>query len=143
MRKPVADKTETAVAYLAARFWFVGSRISHVTLHGFLPRQPGLRRHRRLWPGQFVAREVGWDLLKAIYWQIKIVFLAQARGIDFRGGSAAEPGGPPSSKPRRMPREFYSSALREGFWTCLCDGVRHRSISETADLLRLRNTSDL
>jgi hypothetical protein len=32
-----------------------------------------------LWPGQFVAREVGWDLLKVIYWQIKIVFLARAR----------------------------------------------------------------
>src|SRR5215831_16534689 len=40
MCKPVSDKTETAVAYLAARFWFVGSRISLVALHGVLPRQP-------------------------------------------------------------------------------------------------------
>src|SRR5262249_10865204 len=42
MCKPVADKTETAVAYLAARFWFVGSRIRLVAFHGVLPRQPRL-----------------------------------------------------------------------------------------------------
>jgi hypothetical protein len=109
MRKPVADKTETAVAYLAARLWFVGSRI----IHGFLPRQPGLRRHRRLWPGQFVAREVGWDLLKAIYWQIKIVFLARARGIDLRGGCSARR--PTVVNAARNATQVFSSAMWEGF----------------------------
>ena len=34
MCKAVADKAETALAYLAARLWFVGSRISLVARHG-------------------------------------------------------------------------------------------------------------
>src|SRR5262249_30330215 len=38
MCKPVSDKTETAVAYLAARFWFVGSMISHIALHEVPPQ---------------------------------------------------------------------------------------------------------
>jgi hypothetical protein len=56
MCKPVADKTETAVAYLAARFWFAGSKISHIALHEVLPGNPGFYRHRQLWRVQFVAR---------------------------------------------------------------------------------------
>jgi hypothetical protein len=92
MCKPVADKTETAVAYLAAGFWFVGSRISLVALHGVLPQ----------------ATRAYTDIASC--------------GADpntsnnlTHGGSAAKPGGRQLSKtPRRMPREFFMFGYEGG-----------------------------
>jgi hypothetical protein len=57
MRKSVADQTEFAITYFTTWRWFDGFRISLDALHEFLPRRPGLHRHRQLWRGQFVARE--------------------------------------------------------------------------------------
>jgi hypothetical protein len=68
MRKPVTDKTEPAVTYLAARLRLGGSTISLVAHHGGNPKQtPASRDYRWLWRRQFIAREVAWDLLGQPY----------------------------------------------------------------------------
>jgi len=90
MCKPVSDKTETAVAYLAARFWFVGSRISLVALHGVLP------------PAYTDITSCGADnslLAKSagILWQIKIVLLGSKikdRRVSIAGPLSKISGGP-------------------------------------------------
>jgi hypothetical protein len=69
MSKSVADQTETAVAYLAARLWFVGSGISLVACHRGPPQATRLyaQDYRQLWRAQFVGREGDCDLLDQPY----------------------------------------------------------------------------
>ena len=70
MCKPVADKTETAVAYLAARFRFVGFGISLVAFHGVPPQATRLTQ-----TSPVVARTSLLAKSAGISRQIKIVLL--------------------------------------------------------------------
>jgi hypothetical protein len=67
MRTAVVDKTEPAATYLAARLWFVGSTIRLVAHHGGFRQTPAYKDYRELQRGQWLAREVAWDLLGQRY----------------------------------------------------------------------------
>jgi hypothetical protein len=67
MCKAVADKTEPAVTYLAARLWLVGSTISLVAHQGESKANPGFQRLSVAVASTISFREVAWDLLSQPY----------------------------------------------------------------------------
>jgi hypothetical protein len=107
MCKSVADQTETSVAHLAARLWFVGSGISLVACHRGPPWAARLKAkdYRQLWREQFVGREGGCDLFDHPY------LLALA------------PGGRVTPTSRQLSRKPHLMAAYATLYSCMCASV--------------------